>query len=108
VLRGRSAAGKECCGALEVSEATLDRWRKQYGGMKSEEAVRLKHLEDENKRLKKVVAKLPPLNRNTDPKTGGLHRTSDSEFDRPTPPYSNAVNTFSRVGSGGKMRLRFM
>ena len=104
-------AGKDLAAvlqALEVSEATLDRWRKQYGGMKSEEAVRLKHLEDENKRLKKVVAKLPPLNRNTDPKTGGLHRTSDSEFDRPTPPYSNAVNTFSRVGSGGKMRLRFM
>ena len=42
--------------ALEVSEATLDRWRKQYGGMKSEETVRLKHLEDENKRLKELVA----------------------------------------------------
>ncbi len=42
--------------ALEVSESTLDRWRKQYGGMKSEEAVRLKKLEDENKRLKQLVA----------------------------------------------------
>ena len=42
--------------ALEVSESTLDRWRKQYGGMKSEEAVRLKKLEDENKRLKELVA----------------------------------------------------
>ena len=30
--------------ALEVSESTLDRWRKQYGGMKSQEAVRLKEL----------------------------------------------------------------
>lgn len=44
--------------ALEVSESTLDRWRKQYGGMKSEEAVRLKKLEDENKRLKQLVADL--------------------------------------------------
>lgn len=43
---------------LEISEATLDRWRKQYGGMKSEEAVRLKKLEDENRRLKEVVADL--------------------------------------------------
>lgn len=44
--------------ALEVSESTLERWRKQYGGMKSEEAMRLKKLEDENKRLKQLVADL--------------------------------------------------
>ena len=42
--------------ALEVSEATLVRWRKQYGGMKAEEAKRLQELEDENKRLKRIVA----------------------------------------------------
>ena len=42
--------------ALEVSEATYHRWRNQYGGMKSEEARRLKSLEDENKRLKQIVA----------------------------------------------------
>jgi putative transposase len=42
--------------ALEISEPTLDRWRNQYGGMKSEEAKRLKQLEDENKRLKEIVA----------------------------------------------------
>jgi putative transposase len=41
---------------LEVSEATYHRWRNQYGGMKSEEAKRLKQLEDENKRLKEIVA----------------------------------------------------
>jgi transposase-like protein len=41
---------------LEVSEATFHRWRNQYGGMKSEEAKRLKQLEDENKRLKEIVA----------------------------------------------------
>lgn len=41
---------------LEVSESTLERWRKQYGGMKSEEAIRLKKLEEENKRLKELVA----------------------------------------------------
>ena len=42
--------------ALEVSESTYQRWRKQYGGMKSEEARRLKELEEENKRLKEIVA----------------------------------------------------
>jgi transposase-like protein len=52
-------AGKDLAAvlqALEVSEATLHRWRAQYGGMKAEEAVRLKKLEDENKRLKQLVA----------------------------------------------------
>lgn len=52
-------AGKpmaEVCQALEVSEATLHRWRNQYGGMKSEEAKRLKELDEENKRLKKLLA----------------------------------------------------
>jgi len=52
-------AGKDLAAvlqALEVSEATLDRWRKQFGGMKSEEAKRLKDLEEENRRLKSIVA----------------------------------------------------
>ena len=42
--------------SLEVSEATYHRWRLQYGGMKSEEAKRLKQLEEENRRLKQIVA----------------------------------------------------
>ena len=42
--------------SLEVSESTYDRWLKQFGSMKSEEAKRLKELEDENKRLKRLVA----------------------------------------------------
>ena len=44
--------------ALEISEQTYYRWRNQYGGMKAEEAKRLKRLEEENKRLKKLVADL--------------------------------------------------
>ena len=46
----------QVCQALEVSEQTFHRWRNQYGGMKSEEAKRLRELEDENKRLKKLLA----------------------------------------------------
>jgi putative transposase len=42
--------------ALEVSESTYLRWRKQYGGMKAEEAKRLKELEQENRYLKELVA----------------------------------------------------
>ena len=41
---------------LEVSEATYHRWRAQYGGLKASQAKRLKELEAENARLKKLVA----------------------------------------------------
>ena len=53
------AAGKtigQVVQVLEVSEQTFHRWRNQYGGMKAEEAKRLKQLEQENKRLKKLLA----------------------------------------------------
>jgi len=43
---------------LGISEATFHRWRNQYGGMKAEEMKRLKALEEENRRLKKLVADL--------------------------------------------------
>ena len=41
---------------LGVSETTFHRWRNQYGGMKAEEARRLRELERENARLKQIVA----------------------------------------------------
>ena len=41
---------------LGVSEQTYHRWRNQYGGMKASDAKRLKQLEQENTRLKRVVA----------------------------------------------------
>ena len=48
----------QVCQQLGVSEATFHRWRNQYGGMKAGEAKRLKELEQENSRLKKLVADL--------------------------------------------------
>jgi putative transposase len=46
------------CQKLGVSEPTLHRWHNQYGGMKADEAKRLKDLEAENARLKRLVAEL--------------------------------------------------
>ena len=43
---------------LEISEQTFHRWRAQYGGMKADDAKRLKELERENARLKRIVADL--------------------------------------------------
>jgi len=51
---GRSVA--QVVQALGVSEPTYNRWRDQYGGMKAGEARRLKELEVENGRLKRLVA----------------------------------------------------
>jgi len=51
---GRSVA--QVIQHLGVSEATYHRWRNQYGGMKAEEARRLKELEVENARLKRLLA----------------------------------------------------
>ena len=56
---GMLAAGKtlgEVCQELEISEATWMRWKKQFGGMKSDEAKRLRELEVENQRLKEMLA----------------------------------------------------
>ena len=53
------AEGKEVAEvarALEVSEPTYHRWRNQYGGMKADDAKRLKELERETGRLKTLVA----------------------------------------------------
>jgi transposase-like protein len=55
------ASGKtigEACQTIEVSEHTYFRWKRKYGGMKAEEAKRLEELEQENGRLKKLVADL--------------------------------------------------
>jgi putative transposase len=41
---------------LQISEQTYHRWRNQYGGMKADDAKRLKELERENARLKHIVA----------------------------------------------------
>jgi putative transposase len=48
----------QVCQQLAISETTFNRWRLQYGGMKADEAKRLKELEGENARLKKLVAEL--------------------------------------------------
>ena len=56
VMLNSGKSMEEVLRVMEVSEATFKRWRNQYGGMKSEEAKRLKDLEGENARLKRLLA----------------------------------------------------
>ena len=55
-MLGEGMQVAEVAKALEVSEVTFHRWRAQYGGMKADDAKRLKELEKENARLKLIVA----------------------------------------------------
>lgn len=56
LAKGRSVG--EVAKQLGITEQTYYRWRKEYGGLKTDQAKRLKELERENARLKKVVADL--------------------------------------------------
>jgi putative transposase len=58
VLREHEAGGKteEVCRRHGISSATFYKWKAKYGGLDVSEARRLKSLEDENRRLKKLLA----------------------------------------------------
>jgi putative transposase len=55
-LLGQGQSIDEVVRHLEITESTWHRWRNQYGGMKADDTKRLKELEKENQRLKKIVA----------------------------------------------------
>ena len=58
VLLNQDSTVGHVCRKLGISEQTYYRWRKDYGGMRLDQARRLKELEKENARLKKLVADL--------------------------------------------------
>ncbi len=56
VLISQGATAAEASRKVGITEQTYYRWRREYGGMRLEQAKRLKELEKENSRLKKLVA----------------------------------------------------
>jgi transposase-like protein len=58
VLLNQGSTVGEASKRIEVTEQTYYRWRREYGGMRVNQARRLKELEKENSRLKKLVADL--------------------------------------------------
>jgi len=58
VLSSQGMSVSEVCREIGISENTYYRWRKEYGGMRVNQAKRLKELERENSRLKRAVADL--------------------------------------------------
>lgn len=55
-LTAQGATIAEAARQIQVAEQTYYRWKKRYGGMDQSQAKRLKHLEQENARLKKLLA----------------------------------------------------
>ena len=58
VLQSKGMSIEEVMRQLGVSDATYYKWRKEYGGLRVDQAKRLKELEQENSRLRKVVSDL--------------------------------------------------
>jgi len=58
VLQAKGQSIPEACRQIGVSEQTYYNWRKEYGGLRIDQAKRFKELEQENARLKKLVADL--------------------------------------------------
>lgn len=58
VLLSQGKPVAEVCRGLGVTDVTYYRWRKEYGGLRVDQAKRLKELEQENSRLRKAVSDL--------------------------------------------------
>ena len=61
VLKEHAAGmpASDLCGKHGISDATYYRWKAQYGGLAVSELRKLRHLEDENHKLKQIVARVP-------------------------------------------------
>jgi len=58
VLIGKGQTVADVCRQLQITDVTYYRWRKEYGGLSIDQAKRLKELEVENTKLRKVIADL--------------------------------------------------
>lgn len=58
IVLAQGASTAEACRRIAVSEQTYYRWRKEYGGLKVDQARRMKDLERENARLRQAVSEL--------------------------------------------------
>jgi len=58
IVLAQGASTAEACRRIGVSEQTYYRWRKEYGGLKTDQARRMKELEKENLRLRRAISDL--------------------------------------------------
>ena len=58
IVLAQGASTAEACRRIAVNEQTYYRWRKEYGGLKTDQARRMKELEKENQRLRRAISEL--------------------------------------------------
>lgn len=58
IVTAQGGTVADACRRIEITEQTYFRWRKEYGGLKMDQARRMKELEQENARLRRAVADL--------------------------------------------------
>ena len=58
IVLAQGVSTAEACRRIGVSEQTYYRWRKEYGGLKTDQARRMKDLEKENQRLRRAISDL--------------------------------------------------
>ena len=58
IVLAQGATTAEACRRIEISEQTYSRWRKEYGGLETDQARRMKDLEKENQRLRRAISDL--------------------------------------------------
>ena len=58
IVLAQGATAAEACRRIAVSEQTYYRWRKEYGGLKTDQVRRMKDLEKENGRLRRAISDL--------------------------------------------------
>lgn len=58
IVLAQGASTAEACRRIGVSEQTYYRWRKEYGGLKTDQARQMKDLEKENQRLRRAISDL--------------------------------------------------
>jgi len=66
VLIGKGQTVADVCRQLQITDVTYYRWRKEYGGLSTDQAQRLRELESENAKLRKVIADLT-IDRRSEP-----------------------------------------
>ena len=100
-LIGEGKTIPEAAKELGISEQTYHRWRNQYGGMKADDAKRLKELERENRQLKAIVADQALENRALKEIAKGTGEPSPPAPGGPPPRSVDTVNSNHVHGTGG-------
>src|SRR5947209_8177057 len=111
ILRLAEAGQKvsDVCREHGISEGTYYRWKAQYGGLDVSQLRRLRHLEEENRKLKQIVARVPAQrvasrsttwrSRTSQQKTGDAHRPAGGGG-----PFANAAWDVGAAGVSGDRR----